>query len=58
MDDRVVVLNAELIKMVEAIPDTLITFINGDTLMVRESVSDVVRRAIDYAREVRGLRVM
>lgn len=57
LDERVVVLNADLIKMVEATPDTLITFINGDTLMVREPVNEVVRRAIDYARQVRVLRI-
>lgn len=57
LDERVVVLNADLIKMIEATPDTLITFINGDTLMVREPVSEVVRRAIDYARQIRVLRI-
>jgi flagellar protein FlbD len=57
LDERVVVLNADLIKMVEATPDTLITFINGDTLMVREPVTEVVRRAIDYARQIRVLRI-
>ena len=58
LDKRVVVINAELIKMIEATPDTIITLINGDSLLVRESVDEVVRRAIDYAREVRGFRVV
>ncbi len=57
LDKRVVVVNAELIKMLEATPDTIITLINGDTLLVRESVEEVVERAIDYARQVRGFRV-
>jgi len=42
------VLNAELIRYVERCPDTLITLINGDTLMVRETLDDVVRRAVTY----------
>ncbi len=58
LDQRVVVVNAELIKMLEATPDTIITLINGDTLIVRESVDEVVRRAIDYARQIRGFRVV
>jgi flagellar protein FlbD len=58
LNDRVIVANVELIKMVEATPDTIVTFINGDTVMVRESVDEVVRRAIDYQRQVRGLRVV
>ncbi len=58
LDKRVVVLNAELIKMLEATPDTIITLINGDTLLVRESVDEVVERAIDYARQIRGFQVV
>ena len=58
LDRRVVVLNADLIRMIEATPDTIITLINGDTMIVRESVDEVVRRAIDYQRQVRGFQVV
>ena len=58
LDKRVVVINADLIKMIESTPDTIITFINGDTVIVRDSVDDVVRHAIDYQRQVRGFQVV
>ena len=58
LDKRVVVVNAEQIKMIESTPDTIITLLNGDTLIVRESVEEVVRRAIDYARQIRGFQVV
>ncbi len=58
LDERVVVLNADLIKMLEATPDTIITLVNGDMIIVRESVDEVVRRAIDYQRQVRGFQVV
>ncbi|MGB0714395.1 MAG: flagellar FlbD family protein [Phycisphaerae bacterium] len=58
LDKRVVVINAELIKMIEATPDTIVTLINGDSVLVRETVDEVVRRAIDYARQVRGFQVV
>jgi flagellar protein FlbD len=58
LDERVVVVNAELIKMIESTPDTIITLINGDSLIVRESVDEVVRRSIDYARQIRGFQVV
>jgi len=58
LDQRVVVINADLIKMIESTPDTIITFINGDTVIVRDSVDDVVRHAIDYQRQVRGFQVV
>ena len=48
LNQEVVVLNAELIRYVERCPDTLITLINGDTLMVRETLDEVVRRAVAY----------
>ncbi len=42
------ILNAELIRYVELCPDTLITLISGETLMVREPLDEVVRRAVSY----------
>ena len=58
LNDRTVVLNADLIKMIESTPDTLITLINGDTLMVRESLEEVVDKAVEYARKIRGFQVV
>jgi len=58
LDQRVIVVNAELIKMIEATPDTIISLINGDTILVREAVDEVVRRAVDYARQIRGFQVV
>jgi len=58
LNKRVVVINAELIKMLEETPDTLVTLINGDTMMVTESVDEVVRRAIDYQRQIRAFNVV
>lgn len=50
------VLNAELIRTVEERPDTTVTLINGDTLVVREDVQEVVRRAIEYGRAIRAFQ--
>ena len=58
LNDKRFVVNAELIKMIEETPDTLITLVNGDHFMVRESVQEVVDRAMDYARQVRAFRVV
>ena len=52
------VVNAELIKMIEETPDTLITLVNGDHFMVREPMQEVVDRAIAYARQIRAFRVV
>jgi len=47
------VINADKIRYVEGTPDTVICTDHGDKLMVKETVHEVIRRAIDYARTVR-----
>jgi flagellar protein FlbD len=44
------VLNADLIRYIEARPDTFITLTIGDRVVVEESMDEVLRRAIDYQR--------
>ncbi len=44
------ILNAELIRCVEKRPDTFITLTSGERLVVRESMDEVMRRAIEYQR--------
>jgi flagellar protein FlbD len=45
-------LNAELIRSVEATPDTMITLLNESKFVVCESVDEVVERVIEYRRRV------
>lgn len=47
------VINAEKIRVVETTPDTLVCCDGGDKVMVRETLQEVMRRAIDYARMIR-----
>ena len=49
------VLNAELIRVVEANPDTVITLINGDHLVVKEPMDEVIRRSVQYRRSLRTM---
>ena len=58
LNKRRVVINADLIKMIESTPDTILTLINGDTMIVRESVDEVVEKAIEYGRRIRGFQVV
>ncbi len=48
------VLNSDLILTIEATPDTVITLRDGEKVMVREPVAEVVRRATEYRRELLG----
>ena len=42
------VLNSDLIKTAEASPDTMLTLINGEKLIVREEPAEVVERVLAY----------
>ena len=43
-----IVLNSDLIKTAEASPDTMLTLINGEKLIVRETCPEVIERILVY----------
>jgi flagellar protein FlbD len=43
-----ITLNSDLIKTAEASPDTMLTLINGEKLIVRETCAVVSERVIEY----------
>ena len=47
------VVNAEKIRYIEATPDTIVCCYTGEKLMVRETLQEVMRKAIEYARTIR-----
>lgn len=52
LNGREFVLNAELIKFVEHSPDTVITLINGEKIVVRETKQEVLRRCLEFRRVI------
>ena len=50
INESELVINAEMIVFVEAIPDTMITLSSGKKIMVSEPVDVVVQRIIEYKR--------
>jgi flagellar protein FlbD len=53
LNGQTFVMNAEKIRYVESTPDTVVCCDNGEKMMVKEPLAEVVRRAIDYARVIR-----
>jgi flagellar protein FlbD len=50
-------LNSDLIKYVEQAPDTVITLLNGEKLVVRETTDQVIERVLEFRRAiVSGIR--
>jgi len=57
INERKLVVNAELIKTIEQTPDTTLTLLSGERVLVKETMEEVVRRAIEYGRQVRTFAV-
>jgi flagellar protein FlbD len=43
-----ILLNSDLIKTAEASPDTMLTLINGEKIIVRETCEEVTERVLAY----------
>jgi flagellar protein FlbD len=52
LNGHAIVINAELIKFVEQNPDTVITLVTGDKLVVLEAAPEVMRRVLLYRRDL------
>ena len=51
VDDSKLLLNAELIKWMEGLPrTTTITLVTENKLMVKETVTEITRKVVDYKR--------
>jgi flagellar protein FlbD len=48
LDREPFVLNADLIRYVEARPDTFITLTTGERIVVAETMDEVLQRAVEY----------
>ena len=53
LNGQAFVINAEKIRYVESTPDTVVCCDTGEKLMVKETLAEVTRRAIEYARLIR-----
>ena len=50
------ILNSDLIEHIEATPDTVISLINGQKMVVLDTADEIVRKVINFRREIyRGI---
>lgn len=52
LDDTSVLVSLDAIKYIESTPDTLIRFLNGDTLIVRESLENIRKLVLEYKQNL------
>jgi flagellar protein FlbD len=57
LNNKPLIVNCDLIKFVEQSPDTLVTLITGEKIVVLERAQEVVARVIEFRRMVlQGLK--
>ena len=52
LNQQPITVNSDLIKLVENTPDTVITLISGEKLVVLESLETIVHRVVEFRRRL------
>jgi flagellar protein FlbD len=52
LNGHTLIINSDLIKHAEAIPDTTLTMVTGEKLVVLESCADIVQRVLHYRSQL------
>jgi flagellar protein FlbD len=52
LNNQALMVNSDLIKFVEKSPDTVITLVTGEKIIVRESVEIVHERVLQFRRSI------
>ena len=52
LNNHPLAVNSDLIKFVEQAPDTVITLVNGEKIVVRENAEEVLERVVQFRRSV------
>jgi len=52
LNNSPLIVNSDLIKFVEQSPDTVLTLINGEKILVRETAEKVLERIVRFRRTV------
>jgi flagellar protein FlbD len=50
INDKELVINADLIEFVESIPDTMISLTTGKKIMVKETIDEIIDLAAGFKR--------
>lgn len=52
LNNKLLLVNSDLIKFVEQAPDTLVTLVSGEKIVVLEKASEVLARIVEFRRAV------
>lgn len=51
-DEKEIVINAEMVEMIEEIPETMITMLSGKKIMTKEKKEEIIKRIVTYKKSI------
>jgi flagellar protein FlbD len=51
-DGSELIVNCELVESVEQTPDTVLSFVGGKKLLVKEGAAEIIERVVQYKRSI------
>ena len=54
LNNQPIMVNADLIESLESTPDTVVTLVSGNKLIVRDTMDEIRDRIVEYKRKIFG----
>lgn len=52
LNNKTLLVNSDMIKFIENTPDTVLTLVTGEKVVVLESVADVLEKIVSFRRQI------
>ena len=52
LNNHPLIVNSDLIKLVETAPDTVLTLVTGEKIIVRETIDEVLEKIVEFRRRI------
>jgi flagellar protein FlbD len=52
LNNQPLIVNSDLIKFVENVPDTVLTLVTGEKIVVREASQEVLAKIVEFRRNI------
>ena len=54
LNNQPIIVNCDLIESIESTPDSVVTLVSGNKLIVRDTLDEIRKKVVDFKREIYG----
>jgi flagellar protein FlbD len=54
LNNQPIIVNCDLIESIESTPDSVVTLVSGNKLIVRDSLDEIRKKVVAFKREIYG----